>query len=40
LDTIQTITGLLIPIIGIGIGMLSVYLEYRKKRDIFEMHHK
>jgi hypothetical protein len=25
---------------GIGIGMLSVYLEYRKKRDIFELHHK
>ena len=33
-----------IPIIaivfGIGIGMLSLYLEYRKKRDIFELHHK
>ena len=44
MDTIQSIMGLSIPIIaivmGIGIGMLSVYLEYRKKRDIFEMHHK
>ena len=44
MDTIQSIMGLSIPIIaivmGIGIGMLSVYLEYRKKRDVFEMHHK
>lgn len=44
MDTIQSIMGLSIPIIaivmGIGIGMLSVYLEYRKKRDIVELHHK
>lgn len=44
MDTIENIMALSIPIIaivfGIGIGMLSVYLEYRKKRDIFEMHHK
>ena len=34
----------MIPIIaivmGIGIGMLSLVLDYRKKRDIFAMHHK
>ena len=44
MDTIQSIMSLSIPIIaivfGIGIGMLSLYLEYRKKRDIFELHHK
>jgi len=36
--------GMSIPIIaivmGIGIAMLSVVLDYRKKREIFEMHHK
>ena len=35
---------LLIPIIGIimgiGIGMLAIFFDYRKKRDMFEMHHK
>ena len=35
---------LFIPIIaivmGIGIGMLSLVLDYRKKRDIFVLHHK
>jgi hypothetical protein len=38
------ILGVLIPIIaivlGIGIGMLSLYLDYRKKREFFELHHK
>ena len=27
-------------VMGIGIGMLSLYLNYRKKRDIYELHHK
>jgi hypothetical protein len=35
---------LLIPIVaivmGIGIGMLSLLLDYRKKRDIYALHHK
>jgi hypothetical protein len=35
---------LLIPIVaivmGIGIAMLAVYIDYRKKREIFELHHK
>lgn len=34
----------LIPIVaivmGIGIGMLAIWVDYRKKRDIFELHHK
>jgi len=34
----------LIPIVaivmGIGIGMLALWIDYRKKRDIFELHHK
>ena len=34
----------MIPIIaivmGIGIGMLSLFLDYRKKREMFAMHHK
>jgi hypothetical protein len=27
-------------VMGIGIGMLALWLDYRKKRDIFELHHK
>jgi uncharacterized membrane protein YoaK (UPF0700 family) len=42
--TVESLMSLAIPIIaivmGIGIAMLSVYLEYRKKRDIVELHHK
>jgi hypothetical protein len=38
------IIALAIPVIaivmGIGIGMLSLYLDYRKKRGIYELHHK
>jgi hypothetical protein len=34
----------LIPIVAIvmsiGIGMLAIWLDYRKKRDILELHHK
>ncbi len=41
---IESIMGKAIPMIaivmGIGVAMLSVYLDYRKKRDIFELHHK
>lgn len=44
MHTVESVMSLAIPIIaivmGIGIGMLSVYLDYRKKRDIFELHHK
>jgi hypothetical protein len=38
------IIAVMIPIVaivlGIGIGMLSLYLDYRKKRVFFELHHK
>jgi len=34
----------MIPIVaivmGIGIGMLAIWVDYRKKREIFELHHK
>ena len=40
----ESILGVMIPIVaivmGIGIGMLSMWLDYRKKREIFELHHK
>jgi Domain of unknown function (DUF6249) len=43
-DSITAVLGVMIPIIaivmGIGIGMLSLLLEYRKKRDMYAMHHK
>jgi hypothetical protein len=34
----------MIPIVaivmGVGIGMLGLWIDYRKKREIFELHHK
>lgn len=34
----------LVPIVAIvmslGIGMLAIWVDYRKKRDMFELHHK
>lgn len=43
-EPITAVLGVMIPIIaivmGIGIGMLSLFLDYRKKRDMFAMHHK
>ena len=27
-------------VFGVGIGMLSLFLDYRKKREMFAMHHK
>lgn len=42
--SIESVLSLMIPIIaiimGIGIAMLSMWLDYRKKRAIFELHHK
>ena len=45
MDTrITEVLALMIPIVaivmGIGIGMLSLLLDYRKKREMFAMHHK
>lgn len=43
-DAAAKIIAVMIPIVaivmGIGIGMLGLWLDYRKKRDIFELHHK
>ncbi len=43
-EPITAVLGVMIPIIaivmGIGIGMLSLLLDYRKKRDMFNLHHK
>jgi hypothetical protein len=40
---IPSIIGVLIPVVaivmGIGIGMLSMWLDYRKKQDIYKLHH-
>lgn len=42
--SVEGILGVMVPIIaivmGIGIGMLAMWLDYRKKREIFELHHK
>jgi hypothetical protein len=27
-------------VMGVGIGMLAIWLDFRKKREIFELHHK
>ena len=41
---ITAVVGVMIPIVaivmGIGIGMLSLLLDYRKKREMFAMHHQ
>jgi hypothetical protein len=38
------VVGVFVPIVaivfGVGIAMLSVVLDYRKKRAIFELHHR
>ena len=43
-EPVTAVLGVMIPIIaivmGIGIGMLSLFLDYRKKREMFAMHHK
>lgn len=41
---LKNIMPFMIPIVaivmGVGIGMLGLWIDYRKKRDIFELHHK
>ena len=41
---VSEVIAVMIPIVaivmGIGIGMLSLFLDYRKKREMFAMHHK
>ncbi len=42
-DTAIAIVGELIPIVaivmGLGIGMLTLYLDFRKKREMFQLYH-
>jgi hypothetical protein len=42
-DNAVAVIGVLIPIVaivmGLGIGMLKVWLDYRKKREILQAHH-
>ncbi len=45
MDTpVTEVIAVMIPIVaivmGVGIGMLSLFLDYRKKREMFAMHHK
>jgi uncharacterized protein DUF6249 len=44
MDAPVAIIGVMIPMVaivmGVGIGMLSLFLDYRKKREMFAMHHK
>jgi hypothetical protein len=41
---VTEVIAVMVPIVaivmGIGIGMLSLFLDYRKKREMFAMHHK
>jgi uncharacterized membrane protein YoaK (UPF0700 family) len=43
-NDVAGIIAMSIPVIaivmGIGIGMLGLFLDYRKKRSMFELHHK
>jgi hypothetical protein len=38
-NIIGVLTGIVAIIMGSGIGMLALWLDYRKKRDIFQLHH-
>jgi hypothetical protein len=43
-SSVSEVIAVMIPIVaiimGIGIGMLSLFLDYRKKQDMFALHHK
>ena len=43
-SSIESVLGVMIPIIaivmGIGMGIIGMWLDYRKKLEIFELHHK
>jgi Domain of unknown function (DUF6249) len=39
-DTIAVFIPIIAIVMGIGIAMLSIYFDYRKKQDIFALHHK
>jgi hypothetical protein len=39
-EILSTLIPIIAIVFGIGIGMLGMYLVYRKKREMFELHHK
>jgi hypothetical protein len=39
-DNIAVFIPIIAIVMGIGIGMLAIYFDYRKKQDIFALHHK
>jgi Domain of unknown function (DUF6249) len=43
-EEIAGVLSLCVPIVaivmGIGLGMLSVWLDYKKKKELFELHHR
>jgi hypothetical protein len=39
-DQIAVFIPIIAIVMGIGIGMLSIYFDYRKKQDMFALHHK
>jgi hypothetical protein len=39
-DQIAVFIPIVAIVMGIGIGMLSIYFDYRKKQDMFALHHK
>lgn len=38
-NIIGVLTGIVFVILAFGIGMLALWLDYRRKRDIFQLHH-
>jgi hypothetical protein len=38
-DAVAVMIPVIAIIMGVGIGMLSLYLQYRKKRDILQLYH-
>jgi Domain of unknown function (DUF6249) len=39
-DKIALLIPILAIVMGIGIGMLAIFFDYRKKQEMFAMHHK
>jgi hypothetical protein len=39
-DQIAVFIPIVAIVMGVGIGMLAIYFDYRKKQDMFALHHK
>lgn len=39
-EVIAVMVPIVAIVMGVGIGMLTVFLDYRKKREMFALHHK